>query len=93
MRVFDAVSPMSRRLPGLDVIQSRINARIKLNVELRFKMSIEVGDRVWKRSSQRGAGLLVLLAIADFANHDGSAYPSIRVLSRKARLSERHLSR
>lgn len=45
---------------------------------------------VWNHSSARDGQLLVLLAIADNANHEGdNAFPSIAELSRKSRLSER----
>lgn len=44
---------------------------------------------VWKGSVHSGGPLLVLLAIADFANDEGVAYPSIETLAKKSRLSER----
>lgn len=45
---------------------------------------------VWNNSSARDGQLLVLLAIADNANHEGdNAFPSIAELSRKSRLSQR----
>jgi hypothetical protein len=50
-------------------------------------------NRVWQCSGQAGSALLVLLAIADFADDDGQAFPSIRTLARKARLSERQVQR
>jgi hypothetical protein len=56
-------------------------------------MSIEVMSRVWQRSRQAGDALLVLLAIADFADDCGVAYPSVPTLARKARLSERQVQR
>jgi hypothetical protein len=56
-------------------------------------MSIEVMSRVWQRSRQAGGALLVLLAIADFADDRGVAYPSVPTLARKARLSERQVQR
>lgn len=53
-------------------------------------MSIKVMEWVWNHSSARDGQLLVLLAIADNANHEGdNAFPSIAELSRKSRLSER----
>lgn len=45
-------------------------------------------SRLWAESSQRGGALLVLLAIADFANDEGLAHPSVQTLARKSRLSE-----
>lgn len=44
---------------------------------------------VWEHSRQEGGALLVLLAIADFADDAGVAYPSVGVLARKARLGVR----
>lgn len=49
-------------------------------------MSIYVMSKVWKYSQHRGSELLVLLAIADFANDDGVAWPSIPTISHKARI-------
>jgi hypothetical protein len=51
-------------------------------------MSVRTLNRVWEASRQTGGALLVLLAIADFADDDGLAYPSISTLARKARLSD-----
>ncbi|MCW4004962.1 MAG: helix-turn-helix domain-containing protein [Candidatus Bathyarchaeota archaeon] len=51
-------------------------------------MSIRHMSRIWESSKQSGSALLVLLAIADMANDDGVAWPSIATLSRKCRLSE-----
>jgi DNA-binding MarR family transcriptional regulator len=48
-------------------------------------------SRVWESSSASGGGLLALLAIADFANDNGIAWPSLSVLAAKARLSVRQL--
>ena len=44
--------------------------------------------RVWDESKQRGGALLVLLAIADFADDEGKAFPSVQTLAAKSRLSE-----
>lgn len=52
-------------------------------------MSVAMISRVWKHSSQSGGPLLVLLAIADYADDHGRAYPSVPALMAKARLSER----
>jgi hypothetical protein len=49
---------------------------------------------VWERSAASGAELLVLLALADFADEDGkNIYPSHGTLALKARQSERNISR
>jgi len=52
-------------------------------------MSIKVMEYVWENSRQKASLRLVLLAIADNANHDGDAYPGIPHLARKCNMSER----
>lgn len=52
-------------------------------------MSVRAMAHVWATSAARGTELLVALAIADFADDDGRAWPSIATLSRKARCAER----
>lgn len=52
-------------------------------------MSIRVMSLVWEHSRVSGGPLLVLLAIADAANDDGYAFPSIPYLAKRARLSRR----
>ncbi len=52
-------------------------------------MSIRIMSLVWERSQHKGSELLLLLAIADNANDQGVAYPSIRTLAKKTRLRER----
>jgi hypothetical protein len=52
-------------------------------------MSIRVQSHVWETSPAKGSDLLVLLAIADFANDDGVAWPGVDTLARKARISKR----
>jgi len=44
---------------------------------------------VWEHSSHKEGSLLVLLAIADIADDEGKAWPSIARIAAKARLSER----
>lgn len=56
-------------------------------------MSIRVQARVWKLSRSKGGDLLVLLAIADFADDSGIAYPSVATLGQKARLTDRNVQR
>jgi hypothetical protein len=56
-------------------------------------MSIRVMTRVWEHSTSSGGPLLVLLAIADFADDRGVAYPSMETLGAKARLDPRNAQR
>jgi uncharacterized phage protein (TIGR02220 family) len=53
-------------------------------------MSISVMTTVWEASKLGGTELLLLLGIADFANQDGVAYPSVATLAKKIRMSERN---
>ena len=52
-------------------------------------MSVRVMGRVWAQSKTKDGKLLVMLALADFANDEGESWPSMPVLADKARLSER----
>jgi DNA-binding IclR family transcriptional regulator len=54
-------------------------------------VSIEVMSAVWKHADVSGATLLVLLALADYANENGICWPGVAALSRKARVSERYV--
>jgi hypothetical protein len=45
--------------------------------------------RVWKYSQQRGSALLVQLALADYANEQGVAWPKQSNLAQKARITPR----
>jgi len=56
-------------------------------------VSVAVMSTVWARSQHRGSELLLLLAIADFADDDGRAFPSIESLAHKVRLSPRMVRR
>src|SRR3989442_12271734 len=49
-------------------------------------MSVKVLARVWEHSRQKGTALLLALAIADYCNDEGWAWPSIASLRRKTRL-------
>lgn len=52
-------------------------------------MSIRLMSLVWDTATVGGSDLLVLLALADYANDDGtSIYPSMKSLAKRARLSE-----
>jgi hypothetical protein len=53
-------------------------------------MSIRVMNRVWEKSPESGADLLMLLAIADSANDENlCAWPGIKYLAKKTRISIR----
>lgn len=54
-------------------------------------MSIYVQSKLWEHSTQKGSSLLLLLAIADHADDNGRAYPSIDRLASKTRLSRRQV--
>ena len=54
-------------------------------------VSIKIMSRVWACSQTAGGELLVMLALADFANDDGESWPSIPVLAEKARLTDRQV--
>ncbi len=55
-------------------------------------MAISVVTWVWDNSPHSGTALLLLLAIADNTHDDGGgAYPSIKTLAKKARISERNV--
>lgn len=45
---------------------------------------------VWDKSQHSGTNLLMLLAIADFADDDGVAFPSVGKLATKCRMSKRN---
>lgn len=55
-------------------------------------MSVRTMARVWEFSKNKGNDLLMLLAIADFADDDGKAYPSVPTLAEKCRMKPRNAS-
>src|SRR3954453_10147937 len=56
-------------------------------------MSIEVSNAVWKHSRQKSGGILVLLALADYTNKEGNAWPAVSTLACKVRMSKRNVQR
>lgn len=56
-------------------------------------MSIRVMASVWDSKIDNQTDLLVLLALADFANDQGISWPSLEGLAQKARCSVRNLHR
>lgn len=53
-------------------------------------MSIKILTSVWKYSQHAGGELLVLAAIADYANDEGRAYPAVATLAAKCRMKPRN---
>lgn len=53
-------------------------------------MSVRTMALVWEKSQHSGTNLLMLLAIADFSDDDGRAYPSVLTLAKKCRMSKRN---
>jgi hypothetical protein len=54
-------------------------------------MSIKIQSQVWDHSGQREGRLLLLVALAETANDDGWAWPSVPTLARKVRMSDRYV--
>jgi hypothetical protein len=55
-------------------------------------MSVKAISWVWQNSKQSGGALLVELAIADYADDDGRAWPAIESTAKKARMTERNVN-
>lgn len=55
-------------------------------------MSVSTMAAAWKGSIHGGTELLMLLAIADFADDEGNAYPSIGTLAKKCRMKQRNVN-
>ncbi|HEX8184670.1 MAG TPA: helix-turn-helix domain-containing protein [Blastocatellia bacterium] len=56
-------------------------------------MSIEAMNRVWKKSKQKGSDLLLMLALADYANDKDFCWPGTDVLAERIRMSRRNTQR
>lgn len=56
-------------------------------------MSVRTMARVWEHSTHAGSDLLMLLAIADFSDDDGRAYPAVPTLASKCRMTPRNANR
>ena len=54
-------------------------------------MSVETTNRVWKHSTKGGTPLLLLLAMADWADDWGYCHPSIEQMAVKCRQTERNI--
>ena len=53
-------------------------------------MSLDVTKACWKNSQHSGTKLLMLVAIADFSDDSGKAFPSVRTLATKCRMCHRN---
>jgi len=56
-------------------------------------MSIKIMSQVWEHSKHKGSPLLLMLAIADFADDEGAAFPGVERLAKKIRMSPRQTQR
>ena len=56
-------------------------------------MSIKIMAQVWERGPTDRGELLVLLALADFADDNGRCWPSVATIARKARMEPRSVQR
>lgn len=56
-------------------------------------MRADVTEYVWDHSTLRGTELLLMLAIAWYANKDGVAFPSIPTLGRRIKMDTRSVQR
>ena len=52
-------------------------------------MSIKGMTAIWEYADQEGSALLLLLALADFANDEGVCWPAVGTLAKKIRLKKR----
>lgn len=52
-------------------------------------MSLKASNLVWRQSRQSGSALVVLLALADFADDTMRAWPSVSTLAERARIGRR----
>ncbi len=59
-------------------------------IERRWNLlSVKIQADIWKHSKQKGSALLIMLAIGDFSDDEGMAFPSVKTLASKTKLSER----
>lgn len=52
-------------------------------------MSIKLMTAIWEHSRAKGSELLLLIAIADHADDEGNAFPSVTNLAKKIRMTQR----
>jgi len=56
-------------------------------------MSIEATMRVWNQSQQKGTSLLVMLALANWADENFISWPSVGAIAEKARTGHRNVQK
>ena len=54
-------------------------------------MSYKIQDRVWESAKHKGDAMMVLLALASYANNEGVCFPAQDTLAKRARVSRRGL--
>lgn len=54
-------------------------------------MSIKAMTKVWDNSRQEGSHLLLMLALADYADDQGRSFPAVSTLAKKVRLGDRQV--
>lgn len=52
-------------------------------------MSLSISKAVWERAQARGTDLVILLCLADFADEDGVAAPSVATIAKRVRILPR----
>jgi hypothetical protein len=55
-----------------------------------MRMSVQTMAAVWKGSTHSGSALLMMLAIADFSDDKGHAFPAVSTLAEKTRMKPRN---
>ena len=56
-------------------------------------MSLHVTSKIWRHLPYEGTALIVMLALGDFADDDGNAFPHFAKLAQKARCSTKTVQR
>jgi hypothetical protein len=84
----------------VDVLQNVSHSRKQYHVEKFFAseechqgaaMSYVISAHIWTQSKQKGSCLLLLLALGDFADENGWAYPSVATLAERLRMTDRNV--
>jgi Helix-turn-helix domain len=78
------------RPSGFSLVGCEVRRRARSEVKGNKAMSVEAMTLVWKYSRHGGTLLLLELALADYADDRGIAWPSIATLAEKIRKSKRY---